>query len=76
MAVTTITDEHRRKGDERTEYRVYFALAYPLFLVAAVLTRLTSASARRNGRGVRNRSIFKEAADMLNGALPWVFSGR
>lgn len=76
MAVTTITDERRQKGDEKTEYRIYFVLAYPLFLVAAALARLMPGSARRNGRSVRNRSIFKEAADMLNGALPWVFSGR
>lgn len=76
MAVIDFTSERNRKEDGKAEYRAYAALAYPLFLIAAVINRLTPGSVRRKERGVRSRSIFKEAADMMNGALPWVFSGR
>lgn len=59
---------------ERSEYRLYFLLAYPLFFAATLIIRLVRVS--NKAMHGRRASVFTEAADRTHGAIPWVFSGR
>ena len=64
---------HNRPG---SEYAVYMIIAYPMLLVAAVLVRLISNRSKFQGVEYRRPSVFREAWQMGQSALPWVFSGR
>lgn len=72
MAQAILNDERDNHAGDRTEYRVYFFVAYPLFFAAALLGRLLPRSKEQAPR----RSVFHEAADMAHSVIPWVFSGR
>lgn len=74
MAQAVVESANVETGD-RTEYRLYICLAYPLFLIAALLGRVFSPSSARAG-GKPRRSVFHEATDMALSVIPWVFSGR
>lgn len=70
-----MADIVRRKSYRRrrnaAEYWVYFALIFPIFLLVAVLARLTPRSWRPvpdSGRG-----IFGDAKAAANTVLPFVF---
>jgi len=75
MAVTTITNDHDHRINERAEYRIYFAIAYPIFLMAVVIGRLAPGRRRKVSYGAK-ASVFRETSDTVYSALPWVFSGR
>ena len=76
MAVTTIPNEHDERNNERAEYRLYFAIAYPIFLMAVIIGRLIPGRRRVIRSAAARASIFRETSDAVYSALPWVFSGR
>ncbi len=75
MAEVTL---HKRRGHNRpgSEYAVYMVIAYPMLLVAAILVRLIPGGPKFQGVKYRRPSVFREAWQMGQSALPWVFSGR
>ena len=66
----------RRQIRPGSEYAVYLIILYPLLLVAAILARLIPGGPKFHGVKYRRPSVFLEAKQMGQSALPWVFSGR
>lgn len=65
----------RKSNDirDRREYRLYFALAYPVFFVGTLIGRIAMVGRRRgNGR----QSVFSETAQAVSSIMPWVFMTR
>ncbi|MEL6506113.1 MAG: hypothetical protein AAGL18_02735 [Pseudomonadota bacterium] len=76
MSETTIRKHRSRHDRDRTEYSLYFALAYPFFLMGTIARKI-SRIGRPQGVGAnRSGSIFAEAAEMAHSVLPWMFMGR
>jgi len=74
----SIMDDHtvnvlrsRRQRDAR-EYRWVFWIAYPFFLIAAIVARLIPGS-RPAAEGKRRQSVFKEAWIAANSSIPFAF---
>jgi hypothetical protein len=68
-------DAGRAARRQQLEYRVMFALAYPLFLGAEVVGR-TFGLMRLAGPVRRPASVFKAARDSVEAVLPYAFMGR
>lgn len=68
--------KRRTHARPRSEYAVYLGVAYPVLLVAACLLRLMPGGPKFQGVEYRRPSVFREAWEMGQSALPWVFSGR
>lgn len=68
----------KRRGHvrPRSEYAVYMMLAYPMLLMAALVLRIFPTRPKFSGVKYRRPSVFREAWEMGQSALPWVFSGR
>lgn len=64
---------HSRPG---SEYAVYTMIAYPMLLVAALMLRILPTRPKFHGVKRRRPSVFREAWEMGQSAMPWVFSGR
>ncbi len=70
-----VKDKTALHAHDRYEYRTYLALTYPQFLAAAVVGRLFRKT-RAPHAGSRRTSIFQEAMDAAQSAIPWVFVTR
>ncbi|MEL6111990.1 MAG: hypothetical protein AAFR20_04225 [Pseudomonadota bacterium] len=69
--------KHRSRHDrDRTEYGLYFALAYPFFLMGTIVQKITGIGRARASLARERGSIFAEAAEMAHSVLPWMFMGR
>lgn len=68
--------KRRAHARPKSEYAVYLSVAYPVLLVAACLLRLMPGGPKFQGVEYRRPSVFREAWEMGQSALPWVFSGR
>lgn len=73
--VTMAESKHAHAGD-RTEYRLYFVAAYPLFLIAALIGRLIPGRRRSLVSNNLRPSVFQEATEAAHSVIPWIFSGR
>ena len=69
---------HKKRSPNRpgSEYVVYMIVAYPMLLIGATLLRLVPGTPKYSGVAFRRPSVFREAWEMGQSALPWVFSGR
>ncbi len=68
--------KRRGHGGQQSEYTLYLAIAYPMLLLAACALRLAPGSPKYHGVRYRRPSVFREAWEMGQSALPWVFAGR
>lgn len=60
---------------DRTEYRLYMAILFPLSLAAVLFGRMFGG--RRAWRRMEKRmSPWAEAAELTRRAVPWAFMGR
>ncbi|MEL6830650.1 MAG: hypothetical protein AAFO63_10985 [Pseudomonadota bacterium] len=75
MAGLTLT-KRRMHSRPRSEYAAYLVLAYPMLLITAVVLRVLPSRPKFHGVRYRRPSVFREAWEMGQSALPWVFSGR
>ncbi|MCR9270339.1 MAG: hypothetical protein ACX94B_15515 [Henriciella sp.] len=75
MAGLSLTKRRAQSG-QKSEYAVYMIVAYPLFLFAALMLRIIPNRPKFQGVQYRRPSVFREAWQMAQSAVPWVFSGR
>jgi hypothetical protein len=68
--------KRRSHGAQRSEYALYLIIAYPVLLIAACMLRIAPKGTRYHGVRCRRPSVFREAWEMGQSALPWVFAGR
>jgi len=61
--------------ENRRDYRFYCLIAYPLFLVVAIIGAvLPFGRSQKTQR--RTPTIFHKAAEDVHSIMPWVFHGR
>ncbi|MEM8791371.1 MAG: hypothetical protein AAGE80_07125 [Pseudomonadota bacterium] len=58
----------RQSRIKSAEYKAFFYLSYPVFLVAALVGRLAPNSETRHGL-----NVFAEAKEMANTIIPFAF---
>ncbi len=64
----------RLKKREAVEFRLLFLLTFPVFLAAAVLSRIIPGQRRsRAGGGHTGRSVIAEAKAAANTCIPFAF---
>jgi hypothetical protein len=66
----------RMRSRERLQFRLIFAVTYPLFLVVAMVQTLVPAA--RNAFAVEGPvrgSVFRRAAVLANSTIPFAFMG-
>ncbi len=75
MSVATRARGHL---SDRMEYRVYFAVLFPFFLVGSLFSHLfaRTLAVRYVDDRPREHSVVNETIAALNCALPWVYMGR
>jgi hypothetical protein len=66
------SDEVRRTRTKRSsrEYRIIYALTFPLFFVAACITRVTG-----HAKNTGERSVYGEAKKLASASIPMAFMG-
>ncbi|MEL7488866.1 MAG: hypothetical protein AAGJ87_16840 [Pseudomonadota bacterium] len=67
MTQPTVAGRTTTRMMDQAEYRFYLCLAFPLFLLAAIVRRFAPR------RMDRPRSIFAEAMEIGHSVIPWVF---
>jgi hypothetical protein len=60
---------------DRLEYRVYFAIAFLIFLPVALIGRCLPRSLRPLGRNAARVSVLEEATTAARSVAPWIFMG-
>ncbi|MDZ7627176.1 MAG: cytochrome PufQ [Parvularculaceae bacterium] len=60
---------------DRVEFRLYFAIAFAIFLPVALFSRLLPRSLRPFGRSASRVSVFEEARTAARNVAPWIFMG-
>lgn len=65
-----------RHHNEKIEYGIYFAIAYPFFLMGTILHRLVPTREKLSVINETHGSIFSDAAETAHSVLPWMFMGR
>jgi hypothetical protein len=80
VTTTTIASAHppiRRKVRRRggVEFGLLYAIAFTIFLVAAVVSRLVGLLTWRRTPDARRRSLVQEARDATGATIPYAFMG-
>jgi len=69
-------DTLRALRQDRTEFRLFFVLIFPLFLLATIIGRLMpSRPAFTSGVRQKRKPVFAEARATANTVLPFAFMG-
>jgi hypothetical protein len=71
MALVKIDASPDSRDSDRQAMIAYEALIYPVFLIAAMLSRLVP-----HGKAGARQSAFAEAADRTESIVPWFFVRR
>jgi hypothetical protein len=67
---------HSSHGADRTEFRLYAVLSFPIFFAAVLLGRLSPRFAPEPFLARAPRSVFAEAMSLARSVIPWAFMGR
>ncbi len=69
-------DTLRTLRQDRIEFRLFFVLCFPLFLLAAIVSRLLPARpAFTSGLRQKRKPVIAEARAAANTVLPFAFMG-
>lgn len=74
--IDTTDDTLKAMRQDRIEFRIFFVLYFPLFLLATIFSRLVSARpGSTSGFRRQGRPVFAEAKAAAYTVLPFAFMG-